>query len=289
MKEIDERRKRRKRPIILPLRKPEKEIYGEEGGDLSDKELKGRKPMMIFICVLYYLSLQVFLMDYLVLISVESFQRNLVTIKIISFALSIEVEGESFLAEMYRTLVESFAAVKSDKNILASCTTKVFEFNLRDLLRVSLIYAFLLASVYFRPYIFRIRLKVCDAFYPKRRIMRAIWLYNNILRKRIPMMKSDFDRVADSAGRLSKKISMIDKLAARFALVDDCLQCIGYESLYCLMCGTSGLPHDPGFFKCSSYGCQGLYCEACFLEANKICALCHRLISFDDEDVSEEK
>ena len=56
-------------------------------------------------------------------------------------------------------------------------------------------------------------------FFPKRKLQRAIWLYNNILKRRIPLLKMDFDRVAYSEERRVRQPSLLEKLAARSGFI----------------------------------------------------------------------
>ncbi|GFT68358.1 DC-STAMP domain-containing protein 2 [Trichonephila clavipes] len=102
---------------------------------------------------------------------------------------------------------------------------------------------------------------VCSIYYPEREKLRAVWLYNHILRTRGGMRR--FLRRAIRrkvyADDTFEKISFLDHLVGKSILLTRILQALGRSKVYCVSCGEPEKSDDSeNFKKCESSGCKAL-------------------------------
>ncbi|GFU04269.1 DC-STAMP domain-containing protein 2 [Nephila pilipes] len=106
----------------------------------------------------------------------------------------------------------------------------------------------------------RLRHVVCGIFYPEREKLRAVWLYNHILRTRGGMRRFLRRAVRKKVfgDDTLESISFLDRLAGQSRLIAKILQALGRSKVYCVSCGEPGKPDDyENFKKCESSACKG--------------------------------
>lgn len=106
----------------------------------------------------------------------------------------------------------------------------------------------------------RLRHVICGCYYPQREKIRAVWLYNRILKTRggiTKFLRRQIRRKVHGDDTL-EKISLVERLSYQFPAFGRLLRSLGYAKVYCLGCNEPGDPEDyVNFKRCSSPGCKG--------------------------------
>ncbi|XP_035232226.1 LOW QUALITY PROTEIN: DC-STAMP domain-containing protein 2-like, partial [Stegodyphus dumicola] len=143
-----------------------------------------------------------------------------------------------------------------------------------------------------QSYGLRLRHVICGCYYPQREKARAVWLYNHILKTRGSLQKflSNQIRRRVYGDDTVDKISFLERLSHQSKLIARILKAAGYVKIYCVCCNEAGKPEDyENFKRCSTPGCNGIYCLPCFEDIRNVCELCAKPVEYEDPDFSEEK
>lgn len=95
----------------------------------------------------------------------------------------IEINGEGFLAGMFKSIVEAFLPDSAQSTADAFlCLPNPTPPNYDDYTKILMLIFLCWTMAFFEPYGLRLRHVVLNAYYPDRARQRAVWLYNHILR-----------------------------------------------------------------------------------------------------------
>lgn len=106
----------------------------------------------------------------------------------------------------------------------------------------------------------RLRHVICGCYYPAREKLRAVWLYNRILKTRGGITKFLRRRIRQKVhgDDTLEKITVMDRLVNQFPLMGRIVKALGFSKVHCLSCNESGDSEDfVNFKRCSSPGCKG--------------------------------
>ncbi|GLV39594.1 uncharacterized protein CBL_08340 [Carabus blaptoides fortunei] len=296
-REIDFRRAQMDRETVLPLNNRERLKFI----NVSSVRLVRSEKLHLFkaLAILFssYFQLATFMFFdyslYWLLATIRYHGRYRSTVQA-PRTVDLHVEGNGFLADLYRSFVKAFQplGVKMDLDNIP-CLPEPILPNFDTYTQIGFIALLCLLLAVFEPYGLRIRQVVMCYYHPDRAKVRAIWLYNHIMRQRSSFLK--FAR-----RQLKRKFygqERIDKVTCkeylRAKLNVKCLRfCLGLGSdnqNACVLCAQV-FRDDIQPVQCSTPGCVGIFCEQCFVDLNNICTICLDPIQYGDlSDIDVEQ
>ncbi|XP_014271124.1 DC-STAMP domain-containing protein 2 [Halyomorpha halys] len=201
------------------------------------------------------------------------------------------VEGKGMLADLYSSILNTFqpSGVKFDLDTTPCLPDPTPPDIPRYKQIASLIVLAWILSIC-EPYGLRLRNSAMGYYYPARARVRAVWLYNHILRSRGSFLKyarRQLRRMFIKDGQGVEKISFMDRLVAVCPILRKIYKGKPLEA--CLLCGGLGSSSLP-LVKCPRPDCIGVYCVPCYGQLQNICTLCKLPIEYGDlSDMSEER
>ncbi|XP_071787976.1 DC-STAMP domain-containing protein 2-like [Asterias amurensis] len=193
-------------------------------------------------------------------------------------AVTIHVEGQGILADIYRALVESLDP-QYIRDIKFDTTKCLPQATLPDTELVYMIIAIFIVCLFlviFEAYGLRLRRYIMSKHYPERERVRAVWLYNHILRRRGGFKKFlSKNKKKDGQGGADDDVNFFSQLASRSKIAAMLLKVVGCKWKFCSNCGVPGKFSDKvGFLLCDNFKCPGIYCLQCVSAINNLCHLC---------------
>lgn len=296
---IDDERKRKQLDTLLPLARHERRKYIPlDSCRLVRKERWkiARSSFFLFIATIQLVS--IIMTDYSlfwILALIRRFGKMEQGIEMDPLV-TLDIHGSGMLAEMYQGMFEAFDPMTEGYNVdpipcLPYPSTPNF-IQYRQLL-VLIVSCWVLSM--FEPYGLRLRQVVMSKFYPVRARERAVWLYNNILRKRssfVKIARRQLRRkfVKDKEGTdAMETFGYLDYLRAKWNHIKLIRLVLGKgkKQVFCMVCGRF---YNGEMVSCMRPGCVGKYCGECFKELDNKCTICMEPMDYGDfSDVSEEK
>lgn len=296
---IDEQRKSNNMETILPFTSREKRKYIRLTSIYLIRKEKLRVARSAFFLIISSIQLgSIILMDYSlfwILLTIRRIGKQEKGV-VMPPMISLGVEGSGLLAEMYRGMFEAFDPMREEYAVdPIPCLPLPFLPDFDQYLKIFGVIFMCWVLLIFEPYGLRLRQIVMNSYYPERARNRAIWLYNNIIRKR-----SNFFKIArrqarrkllkDKSGVIEENFGCMDYIRARLGHYRILRFLLGSsKDTHCILCGKTLIEKDD-FIDCVSPNCKGKYCNICFNEIRRKCFLCHEPIDYgDSSDYSEEK
>ncbi|ELW62436.1 DC-STAMP domain-containing protein 2 [Tupaia chinensis] len=186
--------------------------------------------------------------------------------------ISISVEGTGYTGNIYRDLVSAFNVLQQGNVSILSrrCLLRPSEPDATGYIVIGAMYGLCFFVTLFGNYICRLRRAICASYYPAREQERISYLYNTLLSRRanpLAALHRAVRRRAADQGRAS----VLQVLASRY---------FQQRQAYCLGCGEPpGKGDMESFVSCSTSGCQGLYCLACYRLLAHTCSVCASALS----------
>ncbi|ESP05583.1 hypothetical protein LOTGIDRAFT_103236 [Lottia gigantea] len=297
IKYIDNKRKLRGLPTILPLRTKEKQKYiGTFSPSFTENEQKKLLKGIVFL-VLNIINASFYILSdyslYWTLLLIKE-QLQIKTTAPVPAHLKVHVQGEGSMADMYRSMMGVLDPVTGHQlNVdTTPCMPNPGVPNYRIYKIVTGILICCLITNIFEAYGLRLRHIIAGCYYPKRDHARAIWLYNRILKMRgklkykmARMMKHKYQGV-----KSTETTSLKARIAIQYPRIGKVMKFLGYKQKACINCGTEGKEKDyENFHHCEGPGCNAVYCLDCFVDLNNICNICMNILDYgEDSDISEE-
>lgn len=296
---IDEQRKSNNMETIMPLTWKERRYYIRlTSFHLVWKE-KLRVARSAFFLIISSIQLgSILIMDYSlfwILATIRRIGKNEKGV-VMPPMVTLGVDGSGLLAEMYRGMFEAFDPMTEAYAVdPMPCLPTPFVPDFDRYLQIFGIIILCWILLIFEPYGLRLRQIVMNSYYPVRARERALWLYNNILRKR-----SNFFKIArrqarrkflkDKSGVIEENFGCMDYIRAKLGHLRLCRIIFGeIKDVNCVLCGKTVIGMDESI-DCISPKCSGKYCMVCFKEINGKCCLCNEPMDYgDSSDYSEEK
>lgn len=297
--DVDKQRKSREMESVLPLIGKEKRKYIRLTSYrliFKEKFRIARSAVFLFIASIHMGG--VISTDYSLFWMLATIRRIMKHEKdvVAPPMITLNVEGSGMLAEMYAGMFEAFDPMTNEYAVdSVPCLPTPFIPDLDRYVKIALIILLYWILLIFEPYGLRVRQIVLNAYYPIRARERAIWLYNNILRKR-----SSFFKIArrqarrkflkDKSGVIEENFGFMDYIRAKYGHLRLMRMLFGKgKDNFCCLCGKSITAKDD-LVECMSLGCTGKFCFLCYKEMNGKCFLCHEPFEYGDtSDYSEEK
>ncbi|XP_054713566.1 DC-STAMP domain-containing protein 2-like [Uloborus diversus] len=209
--------------------------------------------------------------------------------------IQIQVKGSGVMADMYRQMVTQFDPMMSSvpEYDSSKCLPDAVPIDLDRYQQIGTLYLTCIILAVTQSYGLRLRHIVCGCYYPHRERIRAVWLYNHILKTRGNLsyfLRRQIRKKVYGDDTL-EDVSLIDRLSGQCKLFGRIVKAFGYERIFCVCCMEPGKPDDyTNFKRCSTSGCKGIYCYACFADINNMCTLCMKPVDYGDlSDFSEER
>ncbi|XP_033624688.1 DC-STAMP domain-containing protein 2-like [Asterias rubens] len=193
-------------------------------------------------------------------------------------AVTIHVEGQGILADIYRALVESLDPqyIHDIEFDTTKCLPQATLPDTELVYMITAIFIVCLFMVIFEAYGLRLRRYIMSKHYPERERVRAVWLYNHILRRRGGFKKFlSKNKKKDGQGDADDGVNFFSQLASRSKIAAMLLKVVGCKWKFCSNCGVPGKFSDRvGFVLCDNFKCPGIYCLQCVSAINNLCHLC---------------
>ncbi|ODM94583.1 DC-STAMP domain-containing protein 1 [Orchesella cincta] len=184
---------------------------------------------------------------------------------------AIQIKGEGFLAQLLRRVVKDFSTKKEiDMTHFTKPCLPIPKATARAYSqRVLILFSVLLANAYFQAHCARVKHCIADFFYKRRYKKRAVWLYNETLRRRRRKMAHLKRKVLENADsfRIYVPHNPFQLLSHFFPKACACLRRWKVGRRKCILCLANGaLHHCPR--------CGFAYCAECFADVEQRCLLC---------------
>ncbi|XP_030043851.1 DC-STAMP domain-containing protein 2 [Microcaecilia unicolor] len=190
--EIDVMRAKMGKPTVLPLQDSESRKYIQPCSlFMSQSESRGYTFSMVNVFRHFLLIVFLILMDYVIFWILDMI-RYLLHGEIIARApvtVSVAINGTGYSSEIYSNVVSAFDALQRGNISVVSkkCQLNPSEPDYNGYLIIGLMYGLVFFITVFGTYITRLQRVICASYYPSREQERIIFLYNNIITKRMSM------------------------------------------------------------------------------------------------------
>ncbi|XP_029436271.1 DC-STAMP domain-containing protein 2 [Rhinatrema bivittatum] len=290
--EIDVMRAQLGKATVLPLLDCESYNYIQPFSVfMSRKELMSYTFTIFNVFRHFLLILLLILMDYIIfwiLDMVRYFMQGEIIARA-PVTVAVAINGTGYSSEIYSNVVSAFDALqKGNISIISKkCRLNPSEPDYNGYLIIGLMYGMAFFIAIFGTYITRLQRVVCASYFPGREQERIIFLYNNIITKRMSLTTALMKAIRrKSADEGHTNIFLI--LAAKFPLFRWLANCFGVEQKYCMACGKvyKGSMAEM-FVSCSTPGCKGLYCRQCYQLMDNICTICMAPLTYQGNQEEE--
>ncbi|ODN01006.1 DC-STAMP domain-containing protein 2 [Orchesella cincta] len=288
---------------IFPLRYRESNLYVETfTWRMVKEERKQRKLAIVLVCLASIQILTYVFMDYALYRFMEWIRLN-AAVEYQKWndpllGLTATVEGEGFLASMYRNIIDSFNPINF---VLPSLdTTKCLPFADKPDYKMYFWIVFLLLACFllalFEPYGLRLRHLICGWIYPYRVRERERWLYVHIQTNRDSFLTFARKVIRDKLGfkrrkqfvnkrgnRKSFQVSITERLVHRIPFLANCFD---PTTIKCFICGSQGHHDDrENFIDCLE--CKTVYCLECMKDMHDQCVICSNALDSDASTIDD--
>ncbi|XP_071826077.1 DC-STAMP domain-containing protein 2-like isoform X2 [Apostichopus japonicus] len=295
IEDLDDRRKKMDKPTILPLKGKELQKYKTPNSIfLAPKEKRKLTLGLTSWGTNTGYAALVILADYCAFsfLSLVNKHAELRVLESATGTIHLLVDGEGFLANVYRVLVHTMDPSERYKLTIdtTTCLPQPAAPDYFTIRRIVIIFCLCLLFIVTEAYGLRIRRIVAAYYYPHREQERAVWLYNNILRKRGTFTEFLWKRLKQiPSNDNAEVVSFKSRLAAKSKICRTILKQFGYKMSFCVSCGQPGQPDDRENFRyCDNRGCKGIFCLQCVMDINGICSFCMNPVEYELSDLGIE-
>ncbi|XP_069969231.1 protein sneaky isoform X2 [Bactrocera oleae] len=243
-RQVDDRRKRNKKPTILPLTKLEK-------NDVVDLECACQRTEKESKIILFYFiqfSLEILTACFFLMLDhLTVTLLNIIRLKsLITYAqegehkINCQVKGSGLMARILRTTLKNFNIHEKISTYLTneSCLPNPHILPKRFYLKLAATNIIIIVLIYKCHYFMRMRRIICSYFYGKCEKQRILYLYNSLLRKR-KTVREVMRRIAESnvhKRQIRRRINLL--LSIRLKCPNYCswFKCCAAARLKCLIC-----------------------------------------------------
>nr|XP_020021721.1 DC-STAMP domain-containing protein 1 [Castor canadensis] len=269
--QIDERRKKLGKRTLLPLRKAEETavifpckptIQASEMRN-AVTELLETLPVLLLLVVLCFLDW--------VLYSVFNTIRQHSFLQYSfrsSHKLEVKVEGDSMLARLLRKTIGALNT-SSDIGVETNnmpCLPQPVCLDARAYWRATLPIVLLICLCLAQAFGYRLRRVIVAFYFPKREKKRALFFYNELLRKRAAFTQLRRAAILRRAReQRAPRHHVVDILHHRCPLLHRWLR------QRCVVCQA---PETPESYVCPTPDCEAVYCQSCWDDMRQRCPVC---------------
>ncbi|KAL7978091.1 hypothetical protein Chor_005078 [Crotalus horridus] len=285
-RQIDARRRKQKKRTLLPLRRAEESQVIEplrlafQPAETKSVmlELLGCLPPLVFLLMACALDS--------LLYTIFSTIRNHSFIQYSfrsSHHLEVKVGGETLMARLLRSTIgalnTSSEMVMETNNL--QCLPEPRGMSRDEYVKCTAPLGALVVLCFLQVYVFRLRRVIAAFYFPKREKKRIIYLYNEMLRRRVAFVLVQRKRIILQARRRKR---------VRKPLLNRIGRCCPFLKRIllrrCILCNRPESRHS---LTCSNPECETVYCQICWKDMGKICFACHpeHLVSEDESSEGE--
>ncbi|KAM6910500.1 DC-STAMP domain-containing protein 2 [Xenentodon cancila] len=208
--------------------------------------------------------------------------------------LTVQVNGSGYASDIFRDLVASFNILQGGNVTMISreCLLEPSEPNYATCFILGFLLGLALLVSLTGGFVQRSRRLICAFYHPEREQERIRFLHQQILDQRKQMgralrcsaVRNQADR-EDGGGRGERRLqALLMRLPGGVHL----LHLLGPSScVTCLACGEVVRVRDDDTVTCDVPRCSGVYCQPCFHSLGRMCVMCTRPLTFQ-EDGEEE-
>ncbi|XP_055978779.1 E3 ubiquitin-protein ligase DCST1 [Sorex fumeus] len=269
--QIDARRKKLGRTSLLPLRKAERKavifpfqptIQASEMRNVV-RELLETLPVLLLLLLVCGLDWALFaIFDTIRHYSFLQYSFHS------SHKLEVKVEGDSMLARLLRKTIGALNT--SSETVVESnnlpCLPQTVSLSTGAYMRTVLPVAVLVSLCLLQAFGYRLRRVIAAFYFPKREKQRVLFLYNDLLRKRVAFTRLRRAAVLRRARQQSApRRRLADWLQRRCPLLRPWLR------RHCVVCEA---PETHESYVCPTSGCEAVYCRSCWDDMLQRCPAC---------------
>ncbi|XP_015681529.1 E3 ubiquitin-protein ligase DCST1 [Protobothrops mucrosquamatus] len=200
-----------------------------------------------------------------------------------SHHLEVKVGGETLMARLLRSTIgalnTSSEMVMETNNL--QCLPEPRGMSRDDYVKCATPLGALVVLCFLQVYVFRLRRVIAAFYFPKREKKRIIYLYNEMLRRRVAFVLVQRKRIILQARRRKR---------VRKPLLNRIGRCCPFLKRIllrrCILCNRPESRHS---LTCSNPECETVYCRICWKDMGKTCFACHPedLVSEDESSEGE--
>lgn len=194
--------------------------------------------------------------------------------------MTLEVKGTGMIATLLRSVVKGFNIKKRVKIVRSNkvCLPQSTELPNYYLYKIYGMFLVILSLIFLEVYVNRMRRVICGFYYRKREKSRVIFLYNEVLKKRLGFDKYMRKKAIslNRERRLSEGVNIFEAIRRKCPVLGACLKVFGLGRRKCLVCqeveGCVGWGR--GYVVCPEKECGAVYCKECWKDLGKKCVVC---------------
>uniref|UniRef100_A0A182RC35 DC_STAMP domain-containing protein n=1 Tax=Anopheles funestus TaxID=62324 RepID=A0A182RC35_ANOFN len=202
----------------------------------------------------------------------------------------VGVSGEGIIADTLRDIVRSFEPIINGTAIDPSqCIPDASAPRFGRYGQIGTLLVICWCFAFIEPYGLRVRQLVMRRYYPARARARAIWLYNDILLKRVHLLKVLRMHLTGAKDRNQRaSVNWMDVVRAKTNRYWICRMVLGQGgTVRCILCGDVLQENADPVVRCSRTECPGIYCQDCLLETGNNCSLCLDVLMSEARELDE--
>ncbi|XP_049303976.1 protein sneaky isoform X5 [Bactrocera dorsalis] len=282
-RQVDDRRKRNKKPTILPLTKFEK----NDVVDLERTCYRTENESKIIFFYFLQFSLEILtacfflILDHVIitLLNIIRFNSFITYTQEGEHIINFQVKGSGLMARLLQRTLKNFNIHEQISTYLTNeyCLPNAHIMPKRFYLKLAATNVIIIVLIYKCYYFMRMRRIICSYFYHKREKQRILYLYNSLLRKR-KTVREVMRRTAESnvhKRRIRRRINLLLFLRLKWPNYCSWYKFCAAARLKCLIC--DGL-EDNNFIICKNPKCQMGYCYECWRDLGVLCISCQTYI-----------
>ena len=283
-KKLDEGRRERELPHLLPLKRSERnDLVDVTSLHLSKKE-KGYFKFGLSTVILHSIIAGLLMfMDFGLYWLLSKIQEH-GDVQIQSSGeagTDVDIGGTGVVADLVRVLFsEGFQATTAFNTTLDTtiCLPDPVKPNDKLAISISILYVLTIVMVLSQAYALRLLRFIAAYYYPEREVERIAFLYGRTLQKRNTLMKMLRDNVRRNKKEkdATNRISVTSYLAIRYPCCRSLFSMCGVQQRECLGCSS---PDDGLMVYCCDRSCDGIYCEECAAALGGKCSICEDTIN----------
>ncbi|XP_053351203.1 E3 ubiquitin-protein ligase DCST1 [Clarias gariepinus] len=263
-RQIDERRRKRGRRYLLPLKKTEKSSFIEPWRlKVNSNEIRPVFTSLVQVVSLVLFVSFLLVTDRILYYIFEIIRRHTYIEQSFesSHDIQIDISGDSMLAKLLRKTIGAFNT-SSNLNIVSNnwqCLPQPHALSQNDYLLCIFPLLLMVLMCRLQVYTNRLRRVITTFYFPKREKKRILYLYNLQIQKRIALVN-----------RLSKQLRRQRQAPKKvLSVLLSPLERWGWGVCWCWVCEENMWQQRA--MRCSVVGCNALYCAQCWRDLGYCC------------------
>ncbi|XP_047536538.1 protein sneaky [Vanessa atalanta] len=284
-KRIDEKRWKKNKVYVLPLKKMERNRYIDVHSTSYIPSERNKLLTQILKVMLEAVTATTFVMlDRLFYEALDVVRQHALeesaTLNMQDIA--IQVEGKGPLSCMLRKILKEFNINKSNKMVSNdACVPRPRAMPSMYYIKIYGGYLWILLLLYINPFTLRLRRLICSYFYYTREKERVLHLYNDILKKRLRMQKTLRKKAVQAVRAHYLSGENLLSMRMRYPQLLGWLGKLSVARMKCLICEETEPKYASHkrtsievWHSCVSTRCPFVYCNECWVEVGSQCLAC---------------